>query len=70
MSKPTETIYSKDFAILKIKTLEKENIKLNNTMKEIRKYIKELLEYKSTNNVIHKDFVERIIDIINQDKRY
>nr|DAM30805.1 MAG TPA: B-ZIP transcription factor [Caudoviricetes sp.] len=42
MSKPTNTIYSKDFAILKIKTLEKENKKLKNIIKEVREEIRML----------------------------
>ena len=42
MSKPTSTIYSKDFAILKLKTLEKENKKLKSIIKEVREEIRML----------------------------
>lgn len=43
---------------------QKENI-----IKEIREYIEQLLEYKKDKKV-SLEYIERIIDIINQDKRY
>lgn len=46
---------------------QKENI-----IKEVREYVKQLLEYKKEDYYkgVSLEYIERIIDIINQDKRY
>ena len=59
--------------------LERENERLKNQLqqkeniiKEVREYIKQLLEYKKEDYYkgVSLEYIERIIDIINQDKRY
>ena len=54
----------------KIRVVRYEDYKrLENIIKEVRKYIEQLLEYKKGKKV-SLEYIERIIDIINQDKRY
>ena len=49
---------------LRTQLQQKENI-----IKEVREYIEQLLEYKKDKKV-SSEYIERIIDITNQDKRY
>lgn len=56
-----------DYEEIRYQLQQKENI-----IKEVREYVKQLLEYKKEDYYkgVSLEYIERIIDIINQDKRY